>query len=179
MAKWKECWARTSQDPASFSKHFLQRLYRFDQGRIRIRWSPFQARWLIERKYSAGKYEPTITPYWPNGMLKDEWVQARDGYITIDALPPHTPIESVLLSNLQYFNLERWGGARYFTEYVQEQEDKAQRAKAQAQSDRWYNMTSEYYMPIKRELGEVEFIPREAQGVPTKEVPHGSDGVGL
>ncbi len=161
---WRKCWCRSAQDPRTLDRGFLKRLYAFDQGRTRIRWSIARQGWFVERKLWHEKYEPNTTPYWPDGTPRDEWIQARDGYYTVDVLPAAAPLEDFVISNMQFFNLERWGGWLPFEAYVSKLEEQAEERKKREQADRWYAIASDVYDTVKHDLGEAAFVPSPEKG---------------
>lgn len=127
----------------------------------------------MERKIWNERYEPHVTSHWPNGMPRDEWIQAREGYVTIDVLPPDAPLEDFVITNMQFFNLERWGGWLPFAEYLTKQEENEEKSKKNTQADRIYAIASEVYDSVKHDLGEAAFVPRNATGLDV--TPDGSN----
>ena len=166
--RWQDCWCKTSADPQKFSVSFLRRLWKLDQGRIRLRWSKEYEKWVVERKVVAAvELASTITHSRKRrGIMveTDSWVQARDGYITIDHIAPGPGIEAMLIHNLQYFNLERWGGSANFLRALTEQEELREKSIQATKEDRWYNLSGDSFDAWKWQAGERVSVPRNYEG---------------
>ena len=133
MNNWQQCWYRTSFDPCALSPDFLKRLYKFDSGRIRLRWSYDRRKWAVERKsMHSVEYVHKIPEYIPR-VLKPEGIKiivpnetyiiARDGYLVIDYLDPQPIPHDWVIFNLQANDIRRLGGAKEYIRKLERVED--------------------------------------------------------
>lgn len=170
--RWQDCWKRTGTDPQHFSRDFLKRLWRFANGRVRVRWSEEFEQWVIEYKTSASiERIPSLQQWKPmwNGTKQvfvenDSWIQACDGYVTIDRIHPKAQIEQRLIENLQYFDLARWGGSAAFIREVDEQTVMRERLMKKKHSDKNRAIAEDVYDTLKHAMGEAAFVPTPKDG---------------
>lgn len=170
--RWQDCWKRTGTDPQHFSRDFLKRLWRFANGRVRVRWSEEFEQWVIEFKTSAAIERIPSLQQWKmmwNGTKQvfvenDSWIQACDGYVTIDRIHPKAQIEQRLIENLEYFNLERWGGSAAFIREVDAQTQMREMLLKKKHSDKNRAIAESVYDTLKHALGEAAFVPTPKDG---------------
>lgn len=168
---YEKCWYRTSFDPCSIPASFLKRLYRFDDGRLRLRWSYDRQKWAVERKavttveYVKGlpeyinRYNPKTGQTYT--VPNESYICARDGYLIIDYVDPRPAPGDWLIKNLQFNDIRRWGGSKEFLRKLTNFERAREEAKKKANSERWRHLASEAYDHLKRRYGEQAFVPKQ------------------
>lgn len=174
MSDWMDCWYRTGFDPYSLSVDFLKRLHRYDNGRIRLRWSADRQKWAVERK-SVTSVEvvkgisESVTRYDSSGRMyeapSESYILARDGYLVIDYIDPQPGPGHWLIHNLEYADIRRWGGSKEFIRKLEAFEEFRAKQKQKQNSERWRYLASESYDTLKRAYGEQAFVPKEYEQV--------------
>lgn len=99
---------------------FVRRLREFDSS-LRIRWSDAKTCYLLERKVTRGRQpDPACYEDW------DEYVAARDGYVTCFPVAPHELDDRVIMT-LMASDLWTTGGANAKADQMEarEAEEKA------------------------------------------------------
>lgn len=173
MRDYQACWKKVTNEPRQFRPSFLKSLWNVDNGRIRLRWSEEHEKYVIERKAAPGmSWIPDLQEFKKNkkGRLvrRDSYIQAQDGYVTIDMANASAPFESRLCENLRFYNLERWGGSKGFIQHVDEMELRRQVEKEKDQDDRWEHIANEQYEDMIWRSGERATVPSnyDAIGAP-------------
>lgn len=168
---WEQTWYKTSFDPYSLHPGFLKRLYKFDNGRIRLRWSYDRQQWSVERKSAVTlpyvqkipqyrkRYNPKTQQSYE--VPNETYITARDGYLVIGYLPPEDPPSDWLIRNLQFSDIRRWGGSKQFADTLEAFEDARRDRKEKADSDTLRHLASETYDHLKRRYGEQVFVPSQ------------------
>ena len=168
--KWQDCYVRTGRDPYPIAPSFLARLARFDDGRIRLRWSAEKEKWIVERKVATAIQYTKLEEYkrqlnWQTGewsvVPNDLYRAARDGYMIIDFIDPKPAPSDWLIRNLQFSDIRRWGGSKEFVRKLEAFEKSREEQQAKQQAARWKDLASDQYDHLKRRYGEQAFVPRE------------------
>lgn len=173
--KARDCYYRTGADPYPISPEFLRRLARFDDARIRLRWSVEKSKWIVERKVTHGIEYTHAIPETKRRMNweartwstvpNDLYVAARDGYMIIDYIAPQPPPSDWLVRNLNASDIRRWGGSKNFVRKLEAYEQAREDRKIKAQRGRWRDLAADEYDVLKRAYGEQAFVPRNATGI--------------
>ena len=164
-------WCRTPFDPYAPDPSFLRRLAKFDEGRVRLRWSYDRHKWSIERKMTATveyvhaipeyvqRFHP-VTQMWEE-VPNETYITARDGYLVIDYVSPETPPHDWLIHNLQKYDIRRLGGAKEVVRKLEALEEARKEQKDKASSEELRFIASESYDHLKRRMGEQSFVPKD------------------
>ena len=166
------CWKQVSNEPRQFRPSFLKSLWNVDNGRIRLRWSEEYEKYVIERKAFPGMtWLPKLQEFKKrktDGRLvrRDSFIQAQDGYISIDMANASAPFEGRLCDNLRFYNLERWGGSKGFIRHMEEMELMRNVAKEKEQDDRWAQIANNQYEDMIWRSGERGVVPRNFDEIP-------------
>lgn len=167
--RWQQCYVKTGRDPYVIYPEFLKRLSRFDDGRVRLRWSPDKEKWIVERKVAQTVQYVKLTEYkrrlnWQTGewyeVPNDLYLAAKDGYMIIDYIDPRPRPSDWLIRNLQFSDIRRWGGSKEFVRKLEAFEAAREERKQKAQRSKWKDLASEQYDHLKRRYGEQAFVPR-------------------
>lgn len=145
---WKETHIKTSHDPYAVDPSVLKALYNLDDGRLRIRWSQRQQQWAIERKIGrVVNYIPTLGHYRTtlSGQVveNDSWIRAREGLVCVGYIPPRPAPGQWLIKNLEYYRIERWGGADALSRVMDAAEESKAAQQLREQRQRWQDIAGE------------------------------------
>lgn len=166
---WQQCWYRTANDPYSLDTNFIKRLAKFDNGRIRIRWSHARQKWAVERKMiHTVQYVHAVpevirkqhpqTKQWYS-VLNETYITARDGYIVIDYIDVQPVPHDWVIHNLQVNDMRRWGSTAKVIEAMEKMEQSRIERKHKDHADRMLAKAEDAYDILKKQAGEIVYVP--------------------
>jgi hypothetical protein len=132
-------------------KWFLRELNAFDPE-LRIRWSPRQEMFQLERRVTRSLHPGTVK----NDNWHDDYIRAQDGYILVAQIPPHAIARSIF-DKLKNADLWAHGGWERVVNEIEYYEQLEEEKRDKALGDDIRSMSAEVHSILKIRNGRTVF----------------------